>query len=725
MARLLADQATAAIQNAVRFETTDVALSRRIDEIAALELISQRITRRLEVHTVIEQVVHAAHTATKAEVAELLLLDDVPNTLRVASRVGEENGTSPTDWPADHGLTGQALRTGETVAVGDVSTAPAYVGVRDDIQSELVVPIMLDGERLGVINLESVRPNAFDETHTRFVTNLADHAAIAIQNAKLFENMQRRANEFMTLRAIALDLLSSTDLKETLRVIARETVKHTNAADIHIYLYDEATQTLSFGTSLWADGRQDVEFATPRPNGLTATVARTAERLVITDMANHPLFEDVVDEPDWQPLNTMIGVPLQRGSEVIGVFNIALKEQARVSSDLLHFLDLMAVQAAVAIWNASLVEQTRQGRDRLQTILNSIHDGILLFDMEGRLVLTNPRVEELFDQPVAHLLGEHFHVVVNHIADTVDSDQTRELIESLRANPDRTTRRTYRLERPMPRVIDEYSLPVVGPQEMLGRLFVLRDVTREHAIETYRQEMSHMLVHDLRSPLAGVITGLNITVEQAEMLPSSDTQSMLSASAQVALSSANAMLRLVEEILDVNKLEAGEMSLVREETDLRAVARQAVNVLGSVSNEANVTVVINIPARLPTIYIDGDKIARVLNNLLDNALRYTPSGGRITLAIEDSPEQVHASVTDTGSGVPEDEREQVFERFFQGDLSRRQRGAKGSGLGLTFCRLAVEAHGGRIWVDSGPEGGAAFHFTLPRTEPDTLDDEAL
>jgi signal transduction histidine kinase len=119
-----------------------------------------------------------------------------------------------------------------------------------------------------------------------------------------------------------------------------------------------------------------------------------------------------------------------------------------------------------------------------------------------------------------------------------------------------------------------------------------------------------------------------------------------------------------------------------------------------------------VPPDLPPINADASMIDRVMTNLLDNAIRYTPQGGHIQVSIEPS-EAVHTvTIADSGEGIPAEHRERIFERFVQVDTAKLQRGSKGSGLGLTFCRLAVEAHGGRIWVDDAPEGGAAFHFTL-------------
>jgi len=277
-----------------------------------------------------------------------------------------------------------------------------------------------------------------------------------------------------------------------------------------------------------------------------------------------------------------------------------------------------------------------------------------------------------------------------------------------------TTRQQYVLANPT-RAIEVVTTGVQGlNDELVGRLLILHDVTYQYELEAYRQEMSGMIVHDLRSPLSSLITGLDLAIGELKNLPPDFNANTLNVTLNVGMNSANALLKLVEGILDVNKLEAGEVPLMLAEIDLRDLVDQACERLSPVAASASITLAVDIPDDLRRIVVDGEKIERVIVNLIDNALRYTPQGGRVSVAVSDAqPGLQSVTVVDTGEGIPVDYRERVFERFFQVNARGRQRGTRGTGLGLTFCRLAVEAHRGRIWVDSGPEGGAAFHFTLP------------
>jgi signal transduction histidine kinase len=181
----------------------------------------------------------------------------------------------------------------------------------------------------------------------------------------------------------------------------------------------------------------------------------------------------------------------------------------------------------------------------------------------------------------------------------------------------------------------------------------------------------------------------------------------------LANSASARMQRLVDSLLDVAKLETGEVVLKFAEADLLSLLKEAGQREGLAITTQKIHLTYNFPDDLPPVFMDVDKIDRVIANLLDNALKYTPAGGSIAIEVAVDSDFVAVSITDSGPGIPKAERERIFERFAQvaGQESPVRRGF---GLGLTFCRLAIEAHGGQIWVQAGPnDHGSQFVFTLP------------
>lgn len=221
-----------------------------------------------------------------------------------------------------------------------------------------------------------------------------------------------------------------------------------------------------------------------------------------------------------------------------------------------------------------------------------------------------------------------------------------------------------------------------------------------------------MIVHDLRSPLTAIISSLTLLDDllSEESLDRETLQEVVS----IASVSSESMLRLVESLLDIARLEQNRVALDLSVCRLRDVVDGAYTLVLSLALEAAITIETNVPDDLPPVSIDITQIQRVLVNLLDNALRHTPYGGKVAVEVERMPADntLCVTVADSGPGIPPEGRAVVFEKFSQLDQTVL-RGHKGSGLGLTFCKLVVEAHGGQIWVEDAPLGGAAFRFTLP------------
>ena len=251
-----------------------------------------------------------------------------------------------------------------------------------------------------------------------------------------------------------------------------------------------------------------------------------------------------------------------------------------------------------------------------------------------------------------------------------------------------------------------------GGKQLEKQVFLLEN-EKEQLLELQRvrQETSDLVVHDLRNPL-GIIYGVLNMLEM--VLPETvlqENRELLN----LANTACERMRCLVDSLLDVAKLETGEMVLSLAQTNLKPMLEEAAKRQSLTSSARDITFEVATTDDLPLVLIDVEKIDRVLVNLLDNALKHTPNGETISIAAAIAPGMVVVSVTDAGPGIPPTERERIFERFAQ--VSDDKTARRGFGLGLTFCRLTVEAHGGKIWVESGPkEQGSRFVFSLPFSE---------
>ncbi|MCS6882485.1 MAG: HAMP domain-containing sensor histidine kinase [Oscillochloridaceae bacterium] len=230
-------------------------------------------------------------------------------------------------------------------------------------------------------------------------------------------------------------------------------------------------------------------------------------------------------------------------------------------------------------------------------------------------------------------------------------------------------------------------------------------MSEERALERMRNDLVHTMVHDLRNPLTAIHAALSLL----QLLP--DTSREVRETTQIAMESSQKMLRMVSSILDLNRLESRRLPLHRRSVALPALIADTVAQLAPTARAKNQRLIYDFTEDFPEVYVDVDITQRIIQNIVGNAIKFTPENGLISINIsrrEDRSGELAVAIRDTGPGIPEALRRRLFEKFVKGDHPE-----SGSGLGLAFCRLAVEAHGGSIDVTSTVGEGSTFTFTLP------------
>jgi signal transduction histidine kinase len=376
-------------------------------------------------------------------------------------------------------------------------------------------------------------------------------------------------------------------------------------------------------------------------------------------------------------------------------------------------LDSIGQQIATAATNAQFVQATLNERSRLRSLIESSRDGIVLTGLDGRILVANTPVMEMLklaDLPQSWLgrsLGEALWALRRSAPEA--AKVARAELRRARSEAQAQSVNEGEFKVP-PRVIHWLSLPVQVGLKSLGRLVVLRDMTNERAVEHLRDDMTHAMVHDLRNPLSGIWASLSLLMSGMTGAVSPSQREIL----EIAGRSTQQMMELVNAILDVNRLESGRMPLHRKPVAISLLATDAIQMETAVASERGISLESDVPLSLPGVWADEVLIRRVLQNLIGNAIKFTPPGGRVWVSArsEDKPKrQVVLSVSDTGTGIPPEVQGRLFQKFVAGDQA-----GHGSGLGLAFCKLAVEAHEGRIWVESTSERGTTIAFSLRATE---------
>lgn len=216
-----------------------------------------------------------------------------------------------------------------------------------------------------------------------------------------------------------------------------------------------------------------------------------------------------------------------------------------------------------------------------------------------------------------------------------------------------------------------------------------------------RDDMRNMIVHDLRTPLTALIVGM-------EMVGSQGLNDSQRAMMSIATGGGKTLLGMINDLLDVEKMESGATQLHYEPLSPSELVAGAVNQIATLGEVERTKLVIDVPADLPSFDGDANKLTRTLVNLIANAIRFA-SSGTVTITVAQQPEHIRFAIRDTGAGIPAEAFGRIFEKFGQVDAHSKV----GTGLGLAFCKLAVEAHGGTIGVESTPGAGSTFSFTIP------------
>jgi two-component system phosphate regulon sensor histidine kinase PhoR len=401
-------------------------------------------------------------------------------------------------------------------------------------------------------------------------------------------------------------------------------------------------------------------------------------------------------------------VPLRRGDETLGILGAAVRPEAALD---ISFLVTLAGQAAGAISNARLREETRTWRQRLDAVFARMAEPVLVFDPEGRLALMNESAEELLAQR-----GVQVGDTITELYRKAGLTDPRG--RSLRPEEGPTARalrgeRVENLEEDLPvpgaptRHLLTSAMPLGGDGRVEGAVVVWRDITYIRELERMRAEFLSLVSHELRSPLTSILGYAQLLRRQ---LATGQTPTELDRRLEVIVEQGKRVNALVEDLLDASRAEVGRLTLQMEPVDLAGLVRKTVD-------DSRVTAPrhlfrVDLPDELPAVRADPGRIEQVLRNLLSNAVKFSNPGTTVTVRVRPQPGRLLVSVSDEGVGISREDMETLFLPFHR---VRRVGGreVKGVGLGLFISRSIVEAHGGDMWVHSQLGQGSTFYFTLP------------
>lgn len=441
--------------------------------------------------------------------------------------------------------------------------------------------------------------------------------------------------------------------------------------------------------------------------GLAGWVVRSRQPALVRDTSQDARWLRRPDDADERSgAKSAICVPVMVRDTMAGVLTMVHAMPDFFNNEHLALLQAISDQAGIAVQNARLYESLQSAHRRYQELFEDSIDPILVTSIDGLLLEANRQAILVSQRSREQLHGLSIW--------ELQPSAGVWLQENLPAIQAGETARYEALFYPVNRAaipVEFYVRKIsFGGEDLLQ--WIIHDITERKQLDALRDDLSAMIYHDLRSPLANIVSSLDMLRTLAPT--NSDESHMAQQIVSIAIRSSERMQRLINSLLDINRLEAGQPIASRKAVDVAPLLREALDSIQPITSTKRQQVQVQISNSLPKIWIDEDMIRRVLINLMENATKFTPVEGQISVHAEpyatSTDRWVRFWVQDTGPGIPENARESIFNKFTR---LHAENFPKGLGLGLAFCKLAVQAHGGTIGVESQPGSGSRFYFTVP------------
>jgi len=754
LARTIANQVAVAVQNARLFAETQRLFNetqQRTAELATLyELgvnVSQVLDQRRLMDITFENVARLQHPDSVL----LVMRNEAGNTITIDG-IDREERIGPVVRPATgNSFSEYVLNTGKPLLVGDLQNEaerPPVEGyiIGDPARSWLGVPLVVRGVAIGVLSVQSYQPNYFTESHQRLLVQVTNQLSTAFDNARLFTaaqdytaDLEARVAErtrqvesehqrTQTLLSIITELSTSLDLDMVLnRTLAL--INETMGAEHSLIMMlnpDEAALYL----------RASLGYTTPPPKGGQVSSFKPDEGLVGWVIANRQpvLISDLWTDSRWirhddqtNVHRSAIAVPLMMGEEVLGALLLFHHKAERFSGDQLELAQATAKQITVAINNAQLFRLIRDQAERLgdmlrtqhietsrsHAILEAVVDGVLVTDVSGKITLFNASAEHILGLDRDEILGQsldHFIGLFGKAAQSWMLTIRTWSEDSNAYHPGDTYAEQVVLDNR--RVVSVHLSPVRLRNDFLGTVSIFRDITHQVEVDRLKSEFVATVSHELRTPMTSIKGYVEILLMGAAGGMSPQQVHFL----EIVRSNTERLAVLVNDLLDVSRIEAGRVTLSLQALDLREVVVDVVATLSRRMQEEDrpMKIELDVPPELPRVWGDPERVRQILDNLLENAYQYTEVNGNINLRMHPEGDMMQIDVKDNGIGIPSDEQKRVFERFYRGE-DPMVLATSGTGLGLSIVNTLVEMHNGRLWLESsGIRGeGSVFSFTLP------------
>jgi PAS domain S-box-containing protein len=698
----IAEQVGIAVENAGLYEET----SHRLAQTQVLREFMLAAASTLDFNQVLKRTLKALHTTVGAKFIGFAIPDSDRKSLQLhPSCIGftEEEDLLPLEFHAS--VCRRAYLTGKPTVVGDVHSDPFFHSMVPETRSELAVPVSVNGQVMGVLSVGSLHPNAFDRQDLDFYATIASQLSIALENARLFQAEREQRQQTEALEEAAAVVNGTLDLEQVLDRILEQVEKVIDGDAFNIMLIEDD----DVARVVRRRGYDEEDWGV-----LSLSFGRYPLLMKMIETGQPVVVPDTTVDPDWirgegqEQWRSYIGVPIAVSGVIVGFLNVNSIRRNTFNRSDAERLQAFANHVATAIENAQLYQELHNYADaleervrerttqlrtqyaQLETILDSTADGIILAGPDGELILANPVAREWLRQALS----------------PEESDQLREAVRTLAARADHQPEMVLELTG---LDLQLTAAPVRKPTvEEASAVVAIHDISHLRALHRMKSRFVSNVSHELRTPIATI----KLLVHLMQQQPDKRDEYL-----EPLMREAEHQAKLVRDILEMSRVDAGRLEIRPEPMSLNDLIEMAVVNHENRAQNQGLTLECQPAEDDPIALADSQWMMQVINNLMSNAIRYTPEEGTIKLStgteVADGRNWATLTVSDTGIGIPEEELPYIFDRFFRGEQPRKMQ-VSGTGLGLAILKEIVELHGGRVTVESEVDRGSSFTVHLPQ-----------
>jgi signal transduction histidine kinase len=686
-----------------------------------LEAITQTALSHLDLDELLDELLERIRDLLDADTAVMLLVEEDRDVLVPRATKGLDAELEfPVAIPIGRGFAGRVAASRSTVVIDEVAKAEIVDPVlrQAGVRSLIGVPLLHLGTLIGVVHAGSYRPGYFSQDDGLLLQLVADRVALAITQSRLYEAEREARRDAETayaqvsFLARASELLgSSLEYESTLERLAQLAVPAL-ADEVLIDMVAEEGGLKRLATT-HADPEmleliRSLDQRYPPDDEAqygAGSVVRSGEAQLVPEMTDEIVGQIARDEEHRRLIEELgvrsfMTVPLAARRGILGAITfISSSSDRRFGPGDLAFAEELARRAATAIENAQLHAETEE-RAHATLVLDHVGEGVFLVDSLGFVRLWNPAAEAITGIPTAEIVGQPAGRSIPGWAAIDDLVPVAGSAGHADVRPERL---------PLDIGDREIWILISGVSFPDGTVYAFRDVTEERRLRDLQSDFVATISHELRTPLAAVYGAAMTLQQRSEQLAEEQRERLLA----VVYDEAARLGRIIDDVLWVSRLDSGQVAFEIEDCDPRSIAESVIEA-ASVSLPAALSLELEAEPDL-TIAIDPDKMRQVLSNLVDNAVKYSPDGGRIRVTIVPNGRYLRFGVEDEGLGIPAAEQQRIFEKFYRLDPNQT-RGVGGTGLGLYVSSELVRRMNGRLWVESREGEGSRFYVDLPLDE---------